>query len=123
MFAVGDSAGPSQAGRDTVGLYHLAWEVDTLAELQRLAGVLSDLGALGGSTDHGTTKSLYALDPDGIELEVAWVVPLELLDDAALESRKVLGPLDLAAEITRYGAHTHGGVGISHQPSSGTLAP
>ena len=30
-------AGPSPAGRTTVGLYHLAWEVDTLDELERIA--------------------------------------------------------------------------------------
>ena len=46
--AIGDGAGPSEAGRKTVGLYHLAWEVDTLAELARLREVLSERGALGG---------------------------------------------------------------------------
>src|SRR5215213_8939193 len=51
-FAIGDGAGPSQAGTTTVGLYHLAWEVDTLAELERLAGVLSERGALVGASDH-----------------------------------------------------------------------
>ena len=61
------------AGRGTVGLYHLAWEVDTLAELERLAGVLTERGALVGASDHVTTKSLYAQDPDGIEFEVCWI--------------------------------------------------
>lgn len=113
-FAIGDRAGPSQAGRTTVGLYHLAWEVDTLAELERLAGVLSGRGALVGASDHGTTKSLYGKDPDGNEFELAWVVPLDLLDDAALGARSQIKPLDLAGEQARYGAHTPGGVGISH---------
>ncbi|HEY4729409.1 MAG TPA: VOC family protein, partial [Actinomycetes bacterium] len=36
LFQIGAGAGPSEAGRRTVGLYHLAWEVDTLAELERL---------------------------------------------------------------------------------------
>ena len=31
LFEIGAGAGPSGAGRTTVGLYHLAWEVDTLA--------------------------------------------------------------------------------------------
>src|SRR5438045_7252206 len=70
-FAIGAGAGPSEAGRRTVGLYHLAWEVDTLAELARLRDVLSERGALVGASDHGTTKSLYAHDPDGNEFEVA----------------------------------------------------
>jgi len=116
-FAIGEGAGPSEAGRRTVGLYHLAWEVDTLAELQRLAEVLRARGALSGSSDHGTTKSLYAQDPDGNELEVAWVVPADLLDDAALEARSRIGHLDLAKEMARYGADTVGGVGISHTPA------
>jgi catechol-2,3-dioxygenase len=113
-FAIGDGAGPSEAGRATVGLYHLAWEVDTLAELERLAGVLRERGALAGASDHGTTKSLYAHDPDGNEFEVAWVVPADLLDDEALGARSRIGHLDIASEKARYGADTLGGVGISH---------
>jgi len=110
LFEIGSPAGPSAAGRETVGLYHLAWEVDTLAELERLAGVLTDTGALTGASDHGTTKSLYAADPDGLEFEVAWVIPAELLDDAALDARKRIRRLDIAKEKARYGAETPGGI-------------
>jgi catechol-2,3-dioxygenase len=113
LFSIGDGAGPSPAGRSAVGLYHLAWEVDTLDDLERLSGVLSEHGALSGASDHGTTKSLYARDPDGLEFEVVWIVPADLLDDAALEARSRIGPLDLAREKARYGAHTRGGTGIS----------
>ena len=80
LFAIGDRAGASTAGRSTVGLYHLAWEVDTLAELQRIRDVLTERGALVGASDHGSTKALYAQDPDGIEFEVSWLVPAALLD-------------------------------------------
>ena len=107
-------AGPSAAGRATVGLYHLAWEIDTLGELERLAGELSAAGALVGASDHGTTKSLYARDPDGLELEVAWIVPADRLDDDARSARTRIGALDLEREKQRYGADTRGGVGISH---------
>jgi len=110
LFSVGDAARPVGRG---VGLYHLAWEVDTLAELERLAGVLSGRGALVGASDHGTTKSLYGRDVDGIEFEIAWIVPAHLLDEAALVGRKSIQPLDLAGEQRRYGAGTRGGVGIS----------
>jgi catechol 2,3-dioxygenase-like lactoylglutathione lyase family enzyme len=113
LFEIGANAGPSAAGRATVGLYHLAWEVDTLAELERLAGRLAEAGALVGASDHGTTKSLYAIDPDGLEFEVAWVVPADLLDDQAREARKRIGRLDLEREKRRYGADTRGGVGVS----------
>src|SRR5437660_1876177 len=98
LFGIGDGAGPSGAGRTTVGLYHLAWEVDTLDELERLAGVLSERGALVGASDHGTTKALYARDPDGIEFEVAWIVPADLLDDDTLDGRKGIRPLDIERE-------------------------
>ena len=113
LFEIGAGAGPSTAGRSTVGLYHLAWELDTLDELERLAVKLSEAGALAGSSDHGTTKSLYAKDPDGIEFEVVWLIPADLLDETALDARKRISPLDLAKEKARYGGQTRGGVGIS----------
>jgi catechol-2,3-dioxygenase len=113
LFETRPGAGPSTAGRSTVGLYHLAWEVDTLAELERVAGALAQAGALVGSSDHGTTKSLYGRDPDGIEFEVVWLIPADLLDDDAREARKRIGRLDLDREKARYGAETRGGVGIS----------
>ena len=110
LFAVGSRAGASTAGRSTVGLYHLAWEVDTLAELQRVADVLAERGALVGASDHGTTKALYAHDPDGLEFEVSWLVPADLLTpDLTMRT----SPLDLDAEIARYGADTLGGIGVS----------
>jgi len=113
LFAIGEQAAASRAGRGSVGLYHLAWEVDTLADLERLAGRLADAGALVGASDHSTTKSLYGHDPDGLEFEVAWIVPADRLDDATLAGRKGIKPLDLAREKARYGAETPGGIGIS----------
>ncbi|MBN9737251.1 MULTISPECIES: VOC family protein [unclassified Pseudonocardia] len=110
LFGIGDGAGASQAGRGTVGLYHLAWEVDTLAELARVGQKLQEAGALAGASDHGTTKALYAHDPDGLEFEVCWLVPAALIDggDGMRTAR-----LDLQAEIDRYGADTPGGIGVS----------
>jgi catechol-2,3-dioxygenase len=113
LFSIGEDAQPSAAGRASVGLYHLAWEVETLADLDELAGRLQDAGSLVGASDHGTTKSLYAKDPDGLEFEVAWIIPADLLDEAALGARSRIGPLDLEQEKRRYGAHTRGGIGIS----------
>jgi catechol 2,3-dioxygenase-like lactoylglutathione lyase family enzyme len=114
LFEIGPEAGPSPAGRSTVGLYHLAWEIDTLGELERMAAALSEHGALVGASDHGTTKSLYGRDPDGLEFEVAWIVPAALLDDEARGARTRIGPLDLEREKRRYGADSPGGVGVSH---------
>jgi len=113
LFEIGAAAGPSLAGRATVGLYHLAWEVDTLDELERLRDALTGAGALVGASDHGTTKSLYGHDPDGLEFEIAWIIPADQLDDAARSARTRIGRLDLAREKARYGGQTRGGVGIS----------
>jgi catechol-2,3-dioxygenase len=101
LFGIGDAATASPAGRSTVGLYHLAWEVPTLADLSDHRRRLAGAGALVGASDHGSTKALYAKDPDGLEFEVSWLVPHELLgDDTDMTTR----PLDLDAEIERYGA-------------------
>jgi len=110
LFAIGQWAGDSTAGRSTVGLYHLAWEVDTLTELKRLRDVLIEHGAFVGESDHGTTKAVYGHDPDGIEFEVSWIVPADRLPAQPVV---MTAPLALDAEIARYGADTLGGVGVS----------
>jgi catechol-2,3-dioxygenase len=107
LFGLGAQLQPSTAGRDQVGLYHLAWEVPTLGELEDHDRRLRAAGALIGASDHVTTKALYARDPDGIEFEVSWLVPLELLPSGA-HDEPVIAPLDLRAEIERYGADTRG---------------
>jgi catechol-2,3-dioxygenase len=112
VFQIGD-ARPSEAGRGMVGLYHIAWEVDTLDELDRIAGKLRRAGALVGASDHGTTKALYAHDPDGLEFEVCWLVPADQLPAGGTEAGPMTRPLDLEAEKARYGGSTRGGVGVS----------
>jgi catechol-2,3-dioxygenase len=110
LFTIGEGAADSPAGRSAVGLYHLAWEVDTLGDLASLADRLSKAGALVGATDHGSTKALYGRDLDGIEFEVSWLVPADLLGpDPTPVSRR----LDIDAEIERFGADKLGGVGVS----------
>jgi catechol-2,3-dioxygenase len=113
LFQIGSAAGPSGAGRSTVGLYHLAWEVDTLGDLADLAGTLSAAGALVGASDHGTTKSLYAQDPDGLEFEVVWIIPADLLTPADRTKSASIGGLNLDAELAKYGRDARSGVGIS----------
>jgi catechol-2,3-dioxygenase len=113
LFEIGSGAAGSPAGVSSVGLYHLAWEVDTLTDLQAIAGALSAAGALVGASDHSTSKSLYGKDPDGLEFEVVWLVPADRIDDSVLAARSRILPLDLPAEIARYGADTVSGVGIS----------
>ncbi|MGH8926150.1 MAG: VOC family protein [bacterium] len=106
-------AGASTAGRSTVGLYHLAWEVDTLRSLEEVSERLAEERALVGATDHGTTKALYGRDPDGIEFEVCWLVPADLITDELKAAKSQMNRLDLESEKERYGADTLGGIGVS----------
>ena len=103
FFTIGAGAGPSDAGRSTVGMYHLAWEVPTLEELEAMRETLRAAGALIGASDHGANKSLYAKDPDGLEFEVMWLVPAEHW--GAAENQAIVDPLDIPAERARYAAH------------------
>jgi catechol-2,3-dioxygenase len=84
------------------GLYHLAWEVGTLADLADIRARLTTAGALVGSSDHRVSKSLYAKDPSGVEFEVMWRVPAEDWE-AELGSGDLIAPLDLDADLARWG--------------------
>jgi catechol-2,3-dioxygenase len=102
LFEVGADA--PRPARGSVGLYHLAWEIDTIEGLAEMAGRLRELGALTGASDHGVSKSLYGRDPDGNEFEVMWQVPREAWGDYA--DQATVMPLDLEAELRRWGAGT-----------------
>jgi catechol-2,3-dioxygenase len=102
LFEVGPAA--PRPPRGSVGLYHLAWEVATIDDLARMARSLSEAGALSGTSDHGVSKSLYGRDPDGNEFEIMWRVPRDAWGENADEA--VVRPLDLDAEVARWGAGT-----------------
>ncbi len=90
-----------------LGLYHLAWEVGTLAELAETRDRLVRRRALVGASDHKVSKSLYAKDPSGIEFEVMWRVPAEAWDQE-LASGELIAPLDLEGELARWGGRVTG---------------
>ena len=100
FFTIGQGAAPSDAGRRTVGMYHIAWQVPTLADLEEMRDRLATAGALKGASDHGANKSLYAMDPDGLEFEVMWLVPAEHW--GAAEHQAIIEPLDIAGERQRF---------------------
>lgn len=103
FFTIGAGAAPSTAGRGTVGMYHLAWEVPTIEDLAAMRERLTAADALVGSSDHGANKSLYAVDPDGLEFEVMYLVPAERWGPE--EHEAIVRPLDLEDELGRWGAH------------------
>lgn len=105
LFGVG--AQPPR-GRGAIGLYHLAWQVDTIDELAEARASLVEHGALVGESDHGATKSLYGQGPDGNEFEVMWMLPRDAWGE--FEDSAGVGPLHLDAEIARWS-----GVGTSRE--------
>jgi catechol-2,3-dioxygenase len=104
LFAVGPAP---RAPERRVGLYHLAWEVGTLSDLADIRGRLSEAGALVGASDHRVSKSLYAKDPDGIEFEVMWRVPVQDWE-SELSHGDMIAPLDLEGALARWGDQVTG---------------
>jgi catechol-2,3-dioxygenase len=105
LFGVGTAGGPKRPG--TVGLYHLAWQVDTIDELADARTALLDNRSHTGESSHGATKSIYGADPDGNEFEVMWMLPRE--DWGIYENTAPIDHLDLAGEIRRWsGVRTAG---------------
>ncbi|MCE0488324.1 VOC family protein [Ornithinimicrobium sediminis] len=105
LFGVGAQATPKMRGG--IGLYHLAWQVDTVDELAAARQVLAAAGALGGESSHGATLSLYGADPDGNELEVMWMLPRA--EWGRYENEAPIDRLDLAAEVAKWsGVSTSG---------------
>ena len=87
--------------RGATGLYHLAWQLETIEGLAQAAATLTGLDALVGMSDHGATKSLYGKDPDSIEFEVMWLVPREQWGE--YDRAATTKPLDLQRELARFG--------------------
>ena len=105
LFGVGTAAGPKRRG--AIGLYHLAWQVDTIEELAAARQALTSAGAFTGQSSHGATKSIYGADPDGNEFEIMWMLPRDSWGE--YESTAPVDHLDLDAELRRWsGVRTAG---------------
>jgi catechol-2,3-dioxygenase len=105
LFGVGPSAAPKRRGG--IGLYHLAWQLDTIDELADARQTLIETGAYTGESSHGATKSVYGADPDGNEFEIMWMLPRE--DWGAYENAAPVERLDLDSELRRWsGVRTAG---------------
>lgn len=93
----------ARAPRRTVGLYHIAWKVERIEDLAAALHSLQQAQAFTGASSHGATKSVYGVDPDGNELEITFTIPRA--DWGVWEHSGTVEPLDLAAELARYGSH------------------
>ena len=104
LFGVGEQ--PPRP-RGSLGLYHLAWQVDTIEELEEARLTLAGLEALTGESSHGATKSVYGADPDRNEFEVMWMLPRDQW--GVYTHQAPIDALDLAAELDRWsGVRTAG---------------
>ena len=107
LFGVGADAPPKRRGG--IGLYHLAWQVDTIDELEQARTTLMKADAYSGESSHGATKSVYGADPDGNEFEIMWMLPRDAR--GKYENTAPIDHLDLAGEVRRWsGVRTAGSI-------------
>lgn len=97
LFGIGSSSGPRRRG---LGLYHLAWQVDTIDELVAAREAVLAANAYVGESSHGATKSIYGADPDGNEFEIMWMLPRSAWGE--YEHSATVEHLDLAGEVSRW---------------------
>lgn len=74
------SSGPNATRPDDqqAGLYHFAWEMESLSDLQSIYQELKAKGiSIAGIGDHGISIGVYFFDPDGNEIEVFYELPKE----------------------------------------------
>jgi len=69
LFKAPEGARPLQEGQ--IGLNHFAFKVESYKDLQEAHKRLVTAGAtIDHIVDHGMTRSVYFLDPDGIKMEL-----------------------------------------------------
>ena len=69
LFKAPEGARPSEKG--AIGLNHFAFKVENYGALQEAHKRLIEASAtIDHIVDHGMTRSVYFLDPDGIEMEL-----------------------------------------------------
>ena len=89
------------------GLFHLAFEVGTLNELEEVHEKLKKAGAFKFSADQTAHLSVYANDPDGLTVEVLWREPNSAWSYEEDMSR---APLDFSASREVWGGELKTGV-------------
>ncbi|WP_445114529.1 VOC family protein [Acinetobacter sp. WZC-1] len=57
------------------GIFHIAFEVGTIAELEKLGDRLKAANAYMDSVYQAMHLSVYGKDPDGIPVEIIWRIP------------------------------------------------
>ena len=74
LVPVGDDAPGPEEGR--VGLFHMAWEMESLDDVKKLHSVLKENDVkIKNIGDHGISLGVYFYDPDGNEIEAYYEMP------------------------------------------------
>jgi hypothetical protein len=97
LFGLGTDAAPKPRG--AVGLYHLAWQADTIDELAQARDTSCAWAPTPGSPATGHQERLRRR-PDRNVFEVLLMLPREHW--GAYESAAPVEPLDLNAELRRW---------------------
>ncbi len=85
--------------QNRVGLYHFAWQLETLEELESFHQHLLDEGAtIVGYGDHGISMGIYFVDPDRNEIEVFYELPV---DQWPADGRRFDGRFPLPFNVAR----------------------
>ena len=94
-----DAPGPEDT---RVGLFHFAWEMESLEALRELYQHMKDENVnIGGIGDHGISIGVYFFDPDGNQIEVFYELPKsEWPEDGDLFSGDFPLPLEETADAT-----------------------
>ena len=87
LVRVGDQA-PSPVPM-AVGLYHVAIQLADWDAVRRAHGLLAERGLLRGTVDHGVSRSLYTVDPDGNEIELYCDAPRDEWEGRVAEAMTV----------------------------------
>jgi catechol 2,3-dioxygenase len=74
LMQLGPQAPLQEKGQ--VGLNHMAWRLDSLADLKEFYQHLKDINVpIGRVADHGISLGIYLRDPDGNGVEVYYEMP------------------------------------------------
>jgi catechol-2,3-dioxygenase len=92
---------PGRGQASAPGLFHVAFEVGTIIELEEVGARLKTADAFMNAIDQPMHLSVYARDPDGLPLEIVWRVPNSDWTYQDLWRR----PLDFDAAKARWGAN------------------
>jgi catechol-2,3-dioxygenase len=90
---------PGWGQPSTPGLFHVAFEVGTIDELEDMIHRLKEANALMEAVDQPMHLSVYGRDPDGLVVEIVWRVPKAGWSDEDMWRR----PLDFEATKSRWG--------------------